>query len=160
MKIFASKKWFCILVVLVLMPGCILPIPHTRVSRPEWDGLVLDATTGNSISGAMVSIKYEDGINIITESDALGRWRIPSEENWHGAVFIGIPMSYSLFPFFDCPHFPISVSIKANGYDSWEWHSWIDLDGSEDNSKEPTFIDPTRAELKPQTEQPPKEDNK
>lgn len=160
MKIFISPKWFCILMMLVLIQGCILPIPHTRVSRSEWDGLVLDATTGNPISGASVSIGYDDGITVTTETDSLGRWQIPSEENWHGAVFIGIPMSYSLFPFFDSPHFPMSASIKAEGYNYWEWHSWIDLDESTDNSTEPAIIDPTRVALTPQTEQPPKEDKK
>lgn len=108
-----------------IVSGCILPIPHTRVKRPDYGGVVSDAITGQPVSNALVEVVYEGGTNFITHTDSSGRWAIPGEKTWHAAILIGVPMSYSLVPKFDGFQIPCMITIESEGYDRFFWTSWI-----------------------------------
>lgn len=152
-------KIYGLFALLSCTAGCILPFPHTRISRPECDGVVSDAMTGLPISNATVAVVYEDETNIITHTDSSGRWMIPGEKTWHGAVIAAPPTGISLLPRFEGTHLPCEITIEADGYDKWEWVSWIDKDTIDMLSKPidgptdiPPVIDPRNARLKPNGE--------
>ena len=132
-----------------LVTGCVLPFPHTRVSRPECDGFVSDILTGMPISNATVSVVYEGGTNIMAHTDSFGHWIIPSEETWHAAVFFAPPMGYSLLPCFGGFNLPCMITIEADGYDIWEWKSWVDVDILSNQMEDIPFVDRRKAQLKP-----------
>lgn len=44
----------------LLVSGCILPIPHKRVSVVGCEEIVCDADTGTPIMGASVSVMYSE----------------------------------------------------------------------------------------------------
>ena len=159
MKISGHLKLFCILALSFFVTGCILPLPHTRIIRPECEGVVSDIITGRPISNATVAVVYEGGTNIITHTDSSGRWMIPGETSWHAVFIAAPPTRISLLPRFDGTHLPCGITIEANGYDKWEWVSWVDKDTIDMLSKpieEPTdttsIIDPKNARLKPNGE--------
>lgn len=110
-----------------LLSGCIMPIPHKRVSVIGIEGIVCDSDTGAPILGASVSVMYS-GKSKIVFTDEQGRYKVEEEKSWHGAYFIGIPVSFSLFPVLDAPLFPCAIFISADGYASWRWQSWSDID--------------------------------
>lgn len=128
--------------------GCILPIPHRRVSVAGSEGMVYDADTGKPIIGALVSVMYPGSTtNVFT--DAQGRYKVDDEKSWHGAYFIGIPVSFSLFPTLDAPLFPTAISVSADGYIPWKWQSWCDIEETENSSDVATDSDPSCVNLKP-----------
>ncbi len=149
MKILPSQSLVISIVLSAFATGCILPFPHTRVSRPECDGVVSDAMTGLPISNATVSVAYEDGTNIIAHTDSTGCWMIPKVETWHAAVFIAPPMGYSLLPRFGGFNFPCMITIEADGYEKWEWKSWVDLDVLSNPMEDVPVVDRRKAQLKP-----------
>lgn len=113
------------LVLMLVMTGCIVPIPHTQTARTEYEGWVTDAATGEPISNAVVRVLYEEIGEFTVCTDSQGHCKIPRVVSWHFAVLIGIPMSYSLFPTFPGTSFPERIVVTANDYKSWEWHAWI-----------------------------------
>ena len=125
MKISACLRLYIFLNLLIIVAGCILPIPHTRITRPDCEGFVTDAITGKPISNATVLVVYEGGTNIAVNTDSLGQWSIPGEKTWHAAVFIGVPMSYSLLPRFEGFILPSMITIEAEGYDKFVWSAWL-----------------------------------
>ena len=125
MKISAYLRLFFFVNLSIIAAGCILPIPHTRITRPDCEGCVTDALTGKPISNATVLVGYEGGTNIVVNTDSLGQWAIPGEKTWHAAVFIGVPMSYSLFPRFEGFILPSTITIEAEGYDKFVWSTWL-----------------------------------
>ena len=128
--------------------GCVLPVPHKRVSVVGGEGLVRDADTGTPIMGALVSVMYPANTkNVFTDSK--GRYKVDDEKSWHGAYFIGIPVSFSLFPTLDAPLFPTAISVSADGYIPWKWQSWCDVEEAENRSNAATGSDPSYVELKP-----------
>ena len=149
MKVLSCQKLLIVIVLSVFATGCILPFPHTRVSRPECDGVVSDAMTGLPISNATVSVAYEGGTNIITHTDSSGRWMIPKVETWHAAVFVAPPMGYSLLPRFGGFHLPCMITIEAGGYKKWEWKSWVDVDILSDPMEDVPSVDRRKAQLRP-----------
>ena len=134
---------------LVLFAGCILPIPHKRVDRTGYDGLVTDAVTGCPVSNACVCVMYSDGTNVTTCTDSEGRCSIADIESWHGAILWGIPMSYSLFPTFINFCFPVRIVVNANGYKMWRWQCLPVLDHLEDNGSPDNVIDYQDVKLMP-----------
>lgn len=154
MRIIAHLSLFSVFILSVFVTGCILPFPHTRVSRPECGGFVSDVMTGNPISNATVSVAYEGGTNIIAHTDSAGRWMIPSEETWHAAVFIAPPMGYSLLPCFRGFSLPSMITIEADGYDTWEWKSWVDVDLLSNPTEDMPVVDRRKAQLKPKATSP------
>lgn len=114
-----------IIFTLSIASGCILPIPHTRVRRPDCGGIVSDAITDKPVPNAMVEVVYEGGTNCITYTDSSGRWAIPGEKTWHAAILIGVPMSYSLLPSSDGFQIPCMITIKSEGYDKFLWTSCV-----------------------------------
>ena len=128
MRIFEHLMSFSILTLFVLVTGCILPLPHTRVVRPECEGFVSDVISGRPISNATVVVAYEGGTNIIARTDSSGWWMIPGETSWHAIVIAAPPTGISLLPRFDGTHLPCEITIEADGYDKWEWSSWVDND--------------------------------
>jgi len=156
MRISEYLKLISILTMSAFITGCILPIPHTRVVRPECEGFVSDIMTGRPISNAEVLVVYEGGTNITARTDSSGHWVIPSEKTWHAAVFVAPPTGISLLPRFDGTHFPCEITIGADGYDKWKWTSWVDKDTIDMLSKPidgpteiPPVIDRRNAQLKP-----------
>lgn len=148
-RIITHLSLFSVFILSVFVTGCILPFPHTRVSRPECGGFVSDVMTDNPISNATVSVAYEGGTNIIVHTDSAGRWMIPSEETWHAAVFIAPPMGYSLLPCFRGFSLPSMITIEADGYDTWEWKSWVDVDLLSNPTEDMPVVDRRKAQLKP-----------
>lgn len=145
MRLLEYMKLFSTLAPLVFMAGCILPLPHTRVVRPECEGFVSDNVTGRPIPNATVVVVYEDGRNTIVHTDSSGHWRIPCEKTWHTAVLMMPPTGYSLVPCFGGEHLPCKITIEAEGYDKWEWTSFMDKDTIDALSKSiggPTEIVP------------------
>ena len=127
--------------------GCILPIPHKRVSVVGCEGIVCDADTGTPIMGALVSVMYSGKTeNVFT--DEQGRYKVDEEMSWHGAYFIGIPVSFSLFPTLDAPLFPCAISVSVDGYAPWRWQSWIDLNAETNCLDSTSSSDPTRIRVK------------
>ena len=102
--------------------GCFLPIPHKRVSRVGCEGIVLDVDTGLPIEGATICFMYGN-TNITTHSNSQGYYKIQDGESWHGAYFIGVPASFSLFPTLDGPRIPCAIVITSEGYKSFKWQS-------------------------------------
>lgn len=140
-------------VLLLFTAGCILPIPHKRVSVVGREGVVCDAFTGKPIKGATVEVMYSGMAKPKTVfTDDLGRYKVSDEESWHGAYFIGIPVSFSLFPTLDAPSIPTAVSVSADGYIRWEWHSWFAIDEAGNITDATTDNDPAHVELKSQRE--------
>lgn len=161
MRGFAHLRLFGVLVLSVFMTGCLLPLPHTQVVRPECEGFVFDIITGKPISNATVVVVYESGTNSITHTDSTGYWTIPGEKTWHAVVFAVPPTGYSLLPRFDGLHLPCEITIEAEGYDKWEWTSLPDEDTINTLSKpisEPTplppFIDSRNVQLTPEVVSP------
>lgn len=115
-------------VLLAYVSGCILPIPHKRVSRVGCEGTVRDANTGNPIKGAIVHVIYSGQTNITSRTDSRGHYKVEDKLTWHYALFIGIPTSFSLFPTLDAPRTPSAISVTADGYAPWIWKSWVDID--------------------------------
>lgn len=97
------------------LAGCVLPIPHRRLHSAGIEATVVDADTASPVSGAKVSTP--DGSNLLTSTNAKGRFEIPSRYGWHGAYLIG-PISYSLLPYFDIPYPQAPLKIEATGYRS------------------------------------------
>lgn len=149
MKILSCSNLLTVIAMSAFATGCILPFPHTRVSRPECDGVVSDAMTGLPISNATVSVVYEGGTNIIAHTDSSGRWMIPKVETRHAAVFIAPPMGYSLLPRFEGFNLPCLITIEADGYENWEWKSWVDVDILSDPMEDIPIVDRRKALLKP-----------
>lgn len=159
MKISGHLKLFCNLALSFFATGCIFPLPHTRIVRPECEGVVSDVITGKPISNATVEVVYECGTNIITHTDSSGRWMIPGETSWHAVFIAAPPTRISLLPRFEGTHFPCEITIEADGYDKWEWVSWVDKDTIDMLSKPidgptdiPPIVDPENARLKPKGE--------
>lgn len=146
-------KLFSILAVSAFMTGCILPLPHTRVVRPECEGFVSDVITGRPISNATVVVVYEGGSNIVAHTDSFGRWMIPGETSWHAVVIAAPPAGISLLPRFGGCHLPCMITIEADGYDKCERPYWGDIDMYSEPIDRPTEIPPVtarrNAQLKP-----------
>jgi hypothetical protein len=104
-------RLWSLLASLVLLSGCI-PVPHRRVHVYGVEGRVLDAETRAPVRAACVS---PDGGQAISRND--GTFKLRPVYGWHGAYLIG-PISYSLLPHFDMPHFGPAVFITAQGYQS------------------------------------------
>lgn len=139
-------KIFCMCLAL-FVSGCILPIPHKRVSVVGCEGIVCDADTGTPIMGALVSVMYSGKTeNVLT--DEQGRYKVDEEMSWHGACFIGIPVSFSLFPTLDAPLFPRAISVSVDGYAPWRWQSWIDLNAETNCLDSTSSLDPTCIRVK------------
>ena len=133
------------------LSGCILPIPHKRIARLGYEGHVSDINTGFPVEDAVVSIHYYGGTNILTYTDISGQYKVPNVETWHGAIVYGLFSAFSLFPFLD--YFPDDaafMTIKADGYEVWEWSSWPEPDEVED-IKVHIKDDPALVRLKPIT---------
>lgn len=143
-----NRKFFSLVTfLLIFTSGCVIPIPHKRVSRVGCEGVVLDARTGNPIREATVCVMYEGATNIEARTDAKGHYRICDETTWHGAYFIGVPASFSLFPTLDAPLYPLAISVSAEGYDRWKWQAWIDIDSNSAFSDESAEIFPSTMRL-------------
>lgn len=139
--------------LLLCTAGCILPIPHKRVSVVGREGVVYDAFTGKPIKGASVVVMYSGMARPKTVlTDDLGHYKVSEEESWHGAYFIGIPVSFSLFPTLDAPSIPNAVSVSADGYIHWEWYSWFEIDEAGNITDVTIDNDPAHVELKPRIE--------
>lgn len=138
---------YCLLVLLFCEAGCMLPIPHKRVSVVGSEGIVCDADTGTPIIGASVSIMYSGKVKIVF-TDGQGRYKVDDEKSWHGAYFVGIPVSFSLFPTLDAPLFPLTILVSANGYVPWRWWSWCDIDEKGNIVDSATDADPSYVKLK------------
>ena len=156
MRISEHLKLFSILAMSAFITGCILPLPHTRVVRPECEGFVSDFITGRPISNATVVVVYEGGTNIVAHTDSFGLWMIPGETSWHAVVIAAPPTGISLLPRFGGCHLPCMITIEADGYDKWKWTSWVDKDTIDMLSKPidgqpeiPPVIDRRNARLKP-----------
>ena len=146
-----KARIYGLFLLLLSMSGCILPIPHKRVSVAGCEGVVCDALTGKPINGATVNVMYSGMAKPKTTlTDDLGRYKVFDEKSSHGAFFIGIPVSFSLLPTLDAPSVPNAVSVKANGYIYWEWHSWFDIDEAGNITEVITNKDPSHIELKPE----------
>lgn len=144
---------YSLFALLLCTSGCALPIPHKRVSVLGCEGEVFDALTGAPIKDATVSVYYSGRAKAKTVfTDIHGRYKVSDEESWHGAYFIGIPVSFSLFATLDAPSIPTAVSVSADGYIHWEWHSWFDIDEPGNITDASTDNDPAHIELKPQSE--------
>ena len=139
-----------ILILFLFVSGCLLPIPHKRTCRAGYEGIVTDALTGVPITNATVTIEYLGGTNIITQTDSHGRLKISEDESWHGLIFVGIPMSYSLLPTFKGTSFPIMIMAEAQEYKKWSWHSWVDPFEIDNVSIADPIIDPHHIKLLPQ----------
>lgn len=113
---FNVKIFFVLCLYSILFSGCILPIPHKRLSQPALDGIVVDCNTFRPVSNAVVSVSFDNDVVETTTTDDLGRWEILEKHTWHGAFLFAIPMSYSIFPFGYLPSFPIKINIEAKGY--------------------------------------------
>ena len=98
---------------IVMLSGCIVPIPHQRLHELGVVGHVYDSRLGAPLKG--VKIEDRQDPKRVTYSDAGGSFRLRPVYGWHGAYFIG-PVSLSLFPGFDMPVFYRSVLISADGY--------------------------------------------
>lgn len=146
-----SVCYFLLMVfILVCACGCILPILHTRVSAVGCEGIVSDARTGKPINGAIVTVVYPEMNKIAKASTGpQGRYKVSDETNWHAAFFIGIPISFSLFPFLDAPMMPTYVSVTAEGYANWEWHLWFDIDEDGNITEDTSDNDPSNIKLQP-----------
>lgn len=109
---FIRQHCLCsLLASLVLLAGCI-PVPHRRVHVFGAAGRVLDAETRSPVKAASISA---DGGQTLSRKD--GSFALRPVYGWHGAYLIG-PISYSLLPHFDRPHFGRAVFITAQGYQS------------------------------------------
>ena len=62
-----------------LLSGCIMPIPHKRVSVIGIEGIVCDSDTGAPILGASVSVMYS-GKSKIVFTDEQGRYKVEEEK--------------------------------------------------------------------------------
>ncbi len=162
MRISESLKLVGFFVLSACSTGCILPIPHTRVARPECAGFVSDSMTGRPIANAEVLVVYEGGTNITACTDSSGHWVIPSEKTWHAVLVVAPPSDISLLPFCatEYDNYPCEITIRADGYDKWKWTRWVDgetlemlskpIDGPTENPL-PLVIDPKNVQLKPQS---------
>jgi hypothetical protein len=80
--------WRLILIlVLMTLTGCI-PLPHTSERFPAMRGHIVDAVTGQPISGAVVAV--HDHPNTIAKTDASGAFHFSKHRNYHLGVTIGI----------------------------------------------------------------------
>ena len=137
---------YCVCLV-QFVSGCFLPIPHKRVSVVGSEGIVCHADTGTPVKGASVSVMYSGKTkNVFT--DEQGRYKVDEEMSWHGAYFIGIPVSFSLFPTLDAPLFPCAISVSADGYAPSRWQSWIDLNVESNCLDSTSASDPSRILVK------------
>ena len=114
--IFSLKICIVLCLCFVLFSGCILPVPHKRLSQCGLEGVVVDFNTCQPISNAVVSVSFDNNVVETTTTDDLGRWKISEKHTWHGAFLFAIPMSYSIFPFGYLPSYPSKLNIEAEGY--------------------------------------------
>ena len=73
--------------VLAALTGCV-PFPHTSERFPAMQGRVVDAATGQPISGALVAV--HDHPSTKSETDASGAFHFPKRRNYHLGVTFGI----------------------------------------------------------------------
>src|ERR1051326_8070926 len=78
---------FAALLTLLALTGCI-PIPHTSERFPAMRGHVVDALTGQPISGAAVAV--HDHPSTKAKTDATGAFHFSKRRNLHLAVVAGI----------------------------------------------------------------------
>ena len=106
-------KTFLFLTCLAFLNSCILPIPHRRVHIQGIEGQVIDAKTRAPITRAQI-LSYPSN-DVVTLTNAKGRYKIKPVYGWHGAYLIG-PVSYSMFPHFDIPNSYTNYWVTADGY--------------------------------------------
>lgn len=129
--------------------GCILPIPHKRTCRAGYVGFVTDAVRGKPITDVTVSLAYGVETNIITRTDFSGRYEVSEKESWHGIMLIGIPMSYSLLPYFTGTSFPTMIKAQADGYEEWLWQPWVNPPEIDNGQIDDCMLDPHHIEMTP-----------
>ena len=76
-----------LLLALTTLTGCI-PLPHTSERFPAMRGRVVDATTSQPISGAVVAI--HDHPSTVSKTDASGAFHFAKRRNYHFGVTVGI----------------------------------------------------------------------
>lgn len=108
------NKIFFVIVLLVLVAGCALPIPHRRLHNYGVKSKIVDNETNKSIRDALICSLLE-GRNCI-KSDKSGTFELPPVYGWHGGYYIG-PVSHSFWPGFDIPDFEPEIVIQAQGYE-------------------------------------------
>jgi len=76
-----------LLIAVVTLSGCI-PYPHTSDRFPGMQGHVIDATTGQPISGVIVAVP--DHPSTTAKTDKSGFFCISKRRNYHFGVTVGI----------------------------------------------------------------------
>ena len=71
----------------VILSGC-LPLPHTSERFPATQGHVVDATTGQPVSGAIVAI--HDHPSTTAKTDKTGFFHLSKHRNFHLGVTVGM----------------------------------------------------------------------
>lgn len=74
-------RFIPLILILCLLTGCILPIPHTTWRSQEIGGKILDERTHDPIQGAKVFLT--DHPNVSCESDSNGCYRLKETYNRH-----------------------------------------------------------------------------
>ena len=110
MRYFLSSS---LLLGLLILPGCVVPVPHQRLHEFGVRGRLLDSDSRTPIAAAKIQAS-EDGAKV-TQSDANGLFALKPVYGWHGAYLIG-PIDLSLFPGFDMPSPSRAILITARGH--------------------------------------------
>lgn len=80
-------RYVILIFVPVILSGC-LPFPHTSERFPAMQGRILDAATGQPISG--VTIAIHDHPTTTSKTDKIGFFHFSKHRNYHLGITVGI----------------------------------------------------------------------
>ena len=98
--------------VVIMISGCILPIPHRRLHVYGVRGQVVDAYTLEPVPCAVIWSSCGEPVR--TDED--GEFALRAIRGWHGGVLIGIALNYSALPFLGVVLPFREIDVAAPGY--------------------------------------------
>ena len=93
-------RFVSLILVLCLLTGCIVPIPHTTRRSPALKGKVFDERTHEPIPKARIGFTGHPSLSCKT--DSTGSYHMQETENWHLLLLVGAGNS---------SHWPDGVSL-------------------------------------------------